>query len=178
MFRTQDLVISALPKEHAHALRLCIWGTRICIRPTIHCGFPTIHTCWRWTPITCWRWTPCNFATCQGFTCLQATCPGHSFVACRAGTLPDFGCPGGSALDPGDILGGIINPDTIVINDVADIRTLRSQLDDVMKQLDEIEESGLDAAVESPEDLEAMETHLKQALKEVQEKRKKGGKSK
>lgn len=169
MFRTQDLVINALPKEHAEALRLCVWGTRICIRPTIHCGFPTIYGCWRWTWITCWQWT-CQYASCFGFTC-----PGYSQI-CQVGTLP--GCPAGSRLDPGDLFTHLVNPAAIVINDVADIRTLRTQLQDVMTQLDEFEKSGLDVGRYSGGDLEEQERQLKQALEEVQAQRKKEGKTK
>jgi hypothetical protein len=174
MFRTQDLVINALPKEHAAALRLCIWGTRICLRPTIHCGFPTLFTCWRWTWITCWQWTPCPFATCYGFTCLGATCPGFT-AQCHIGTFPGPGCPAGSRLEPGDILTDLVNPATIVINDVADIRTLRTQLQDVMTQLDEFEKGGFDVGTSG--DLDEQEKYLKQALEDVQARRK-GSKSK
>jgi hypothetical protein len=167
MFRTQDLVVSALPQAQAAALRLCIWGTRICIRPTIHCGWPTLMTCWRWTWITCWQWTPCPFATCYGLTCLNATVPDP----CQFRTQPGPGCPAGSLLDIGQVT-GLINPAAIVINEVADIRTLRSQLQDVMEQLGDLEKRGLDAAVHSPEELDRMESELKQALEEVQSQRK------
>ena len=173
MFRTQDLVINAMPKEFAEALRLCIWGTRICIRPTVHCGFPTIYTCWRWTWITCWRYT-CPFASCYGFTCYGPTCPGFT-AQCQIGTLPGPGCPAGSRLELTDVLTDIVNPAAIVINEVSDIRTLRTQLQEVVTQLDEFEKRGLD--VGTPEDLEAQEKQLKQALEEVQA-RKKGGRSK
>jgi hypothetical protein len=171
MFRTQDLVISALPQAQAAALRLCLWGTRICIRPTIHCGFPTLLTCWRWTWITCWQWTPCPFATCYGFTCLNATCPGRT-LDCHLGSQGP-GCPGGSVFDPG-LLADVINPGAIVINEVSDIRALRGQLQDVMEQLGDLEKRGLDAGMHSAEELEQMETHLKKALEEVQSQRKQG----
>ena len=175
MFRTQDLVINALPKEHAAALRLCVWGTRICFRPTIHCGFPTIYTCWRWTWITCWQWTPCPFATCYGFTCPGATCPGFT-AQCHIGTLPGPGCPAGSRIEITEAFTDLVNPATIVINDVADIRTLRSQLQDVVTQLDEMERSGMDVGMAG--DLDEQEKQLKQALEDVQAQRKKGNKSK
>jgi hypothetical protein len=161
MFRTQDLVVSALPEAHAAALRHCIWGTRICIRPTVHCGWPTLQTCWRWTWIMCWQWS------CQHYT---IQCPGYT-VACHIGTQPGPGCQAGSLLDVG-MLTDLINPAAIVINEVSDIRALRGQLKDVMEQLDGLEKRGLEAGLHSPEELERMEEQLKKELEKVQAQRK------
>src|SRR5690349_16593553 len=170
-FRTQDLVINALPKQALEALQ-CIWGTRICLRPTVYCQWPTIQTCWRWTPITCWQWT-CGLQSCFRFT---LECPGRT-VACPIGTEcfgGSINCPAGSRLEITDIT-TVINPELVVINDVADIKTLRTQLGEVMEELAELEKRGLDAGVRGAGNLEEMENQLKQALKEVQEQRRKGG---
>jgi hypothetical protein len=171
MYRTQDLVINAVPGA-AEALRLCVWGTRICIRPTVHCGFPTIYGCWRWTWITCWQWTYCPLGSCYNVT---FHCPGGS-ILCEFGTRP--GCFAGSRIDPGDVLTDVINPATIVVHDVADIKTLRTQLQDVVAQLGEFEKGGLDVGTFGGGSLEEQEKALRQALDEVQAQRKKGGSSK
>jgi hypothetical protein len=134
--------------------------------------FPTIYTCWRWTWITCWQWTQCPLGSCYHQTLI---CPGAT-LACEFGTRP--GCLAGSRLEPGDPLTEVINPATVVINDVADIKTLRSQLEDVMAQLGELEKGGLDVGMGLGVSLEEQEKQLKQALDEVQSQRKKGGSSK
>jgi hypothetical protein len=165
-FRSQDLIVNALPAGAVDALRLCIWGTRICIRPTIHCRWqPTFVTCWRWTHITCWRGTCFQFSNC-GFVspCPQFSDPCGALPSqCPAGTIPEF-----------TDFTTVINPGAIVINDAADIKTLRVQLSEVMEKLEELEQRGLEAGMHSPEELEQMETQLRDALNEVQSARKQG----
>lgn len=165
-FRSQDLIVNALPAGAVDALRLCIWGTRICIRPTIHCRWwPTFITCWRWTPVTCWR------GSCLQFTCgIISPCPQYSDPC---GALPSQ-CPVGSLPDFTDFT-TVVNPGAIVINDVADIKTLRVQLNEVMEKLNDLEQRGLEAGMHSPEELEQMETQLRNALNEIQSARGKAG---
>lgn len=75
--------------------------------------------------------------------------------------------------DPQTIL---INPQVLVINEVADIKVLREELEQVQKRLAEFEEKGLDFETQSPESLAELETKLKEALDDVQARRKQSGK--
>jgi hypothetical protein len=190
MFRTKDLVITVVPQGVDVAqLHKCLWTTRICIRPTFGC-FP-----WTCAQLTCrllsgcgvtyCQWntpcgpiTPCQFPTqCGPFSpcgvlsaCgVLSPCPLQS-VACPVGTQ----CGGISpVLD--DTRTQVINPAVFMVNEVADIKTLRVQLDELQRQLGEFEEHGLDHQPMSADELADLEGKLKGALEELQ-RRRKGGK--
>lgn len=189
MFRTKDLVISVVPKTSDIAeLQRCLLGTHICLRPTVLCArliscghhsiCPQLYSpCGFLSPCgvysLCGHLSPCGFYSCGILSpCGHLSpCPLHS-VACEFGTRP--GCPGVSIYE-GDPRTPIINPAVRVINEVADIKALRQELDEVQKKLAEFEQKGLDVEVETPEDLAELESKLKEALDEVQAKRKASG---
>lgn len=190
MFRTKDLVITVVPQGADVAqLHKCLWTTRICIRPTFGC-FP-----WTCAPLTCrllsgcgptfcqWN-SPCGIVTpCLPHTPCGPLSPCGAFSPCG----PISPCPLQSAACPiGTQCGGvspvfddtrtqIINPAVFVVNEVADIKALRGQLDELQRQLGEFEEQGLDYQPMSAEELSDLEGKLKGALEEIQQRRK-GGK--
>lgn len=190
MFRTKDLVITVVPQGADVAqLHKCLWTTRICIRPTFGC-FP--FTC---APLTCRLLSGCGPTFCQWNTpcgpitpCLPHT-PCGPFSPCGAFSpcgpispcpLQSAGCPigtqcGGVSPVFDDTRTQIINPAVFVVNEVADIKALRGQLDELQRQLGEFEEKGLDYQPMSAEELSDLEGKLKSALEEIQQRRK-GGK--
>lgn len=196
MFRTKDLAISIIPREgDLPELRRCFLGTRICFRPTILCyrwlSCRFLTPCGYLTPcpyLTCRYLTPCGIlspcgalSACPGYlTCVAAIsacpfntrCPGFT-VACEFDTRPG-GCIGVTLLED-DPITRVINPEVLVINEVAEIRVLREQLEQVMRALGEFEQKGLDMPTETPEELADLETKLESALKEIQARRKESG---
>lgn len=190
MFRTKDLVITVVPQGADVAqLHKCLWTTRICIRPTFGC-FP--FTC---APLTCRLLSGCGPTFCQWNTpcgpitpCLPHT-PCGPFSPCGLFSpcgpispcpLQSAGCPigtqcGGVSPVFDDTRTPLINPPVFVVNEVADIKALRGQLDELQRQLGEFEEKGLDHQPMSDEELTDLEGKLKGALEEIQQRRK-GGK--
>jgi hypothetical protein len=185
VFRVKDLVITVIPKvSEVPELQRCLLGTHICIRPTVlcrqfscnyltcgylSCGF--VSPC-NWQSITaCWQFISCQLLTNPCGQFISPPCPLRS-VDCQFGTRP--GCPAGSIFQ--DDLTTVINPQVLVVNEVADIKMLRQELDEVQRRLGEFEQKGFDVEAQTPEELEQLEGKLKEALEEIQAKRKQGGK--
>jgi hypothetical protein len=181
VFRIKDLAISVVPKaSDIPELQKCLLGTHICIRPTIicrplslchylTCGF--VSPCRFHTITACWQYISCQLATNNcGF--VSPICPLNS-VVCEFATRPQ--CPGPSIYE-GDPATLVINPQVLVINEVADIKALREELDQVQRSLAEFEQKGLDVETQTPEELADLETKLREALSEIEARRKQGGK--
>ena len=120
----------------------------------------------------CGHFSPCgHLSPCGHFS---PHCPLHS-VACVFGTRPGCGAAGSIFEIDQDTP---VNPVVRVINEVSDIKALRQELDEVQKRLAQFEETGLDVQTDSPEDLATLETKLKEALDDVQARRKSGANKK
>jgi hypothetical protein len=196
MFRTKDLVITVVPQGVDVAqLHKCLWTTRICIRPTFGC-FP-----WTCAQLSCRLLSGCGVTFCQWNTPCGPISPCQLPTFCGpvspcgvlspCGALSPCGgfspCPLQSNACPiGTQCGGvspvlddtrtqIINPAVFVVNEVADIKALRGQLDELQSQLGEFEEKGLDYQPMSAEEIANLEGKLKGALEELAQRRK-GGK--
>ena len=145
-FRVKDTLVTVLPRADTAAgeelARLCIWRTRICIWPSI-CRY----TCW------CSFVSPCRWATC-----------GHSVFE-RGGCGFQRSCgAGGSACDPTEFCFGT---EPFVINDKEDLVTLRNELQETLKRLDEVEKTGLASGITSKAQADELERNLGEALEQV-----------
>jgi hypothetical protein len=146
-FRVKDTLVTVLPRADTAAseelAKLCIWRTRICIWPSI-CRFGS---CW------CSFVSPCRWATC-----------GHSVID-RGGCGFQASCgAGGSACDPTEFC---FASEPFVINDKEDLVTLRNQLTETLKRLDEVEASGVASGITSKAQAEELERNLSEALEQV-----------
>jgi hypothetical protein len=180
---------------------ICIRPTVVCHFPTCHpqscavpsCGFVSPVTCQHFAscpvpsfclpPSACPPGTLCNLPTlCRPLTQCNNPTFCHTPSLCQVPThqCPAFvsQCPPGTfcnahtqpfELDP---LTPVVNPQVVVINEVADIKVLREELEVVLRRLGEFEQKGLDAETQTPQELAELETKLKEALEEVQARRK------
>lgn len=182
-FRTKDLLVTVLPKAEAASQELakvCLLHTAACINPTL-CHIPSLclsptqcpyHTLCR-IPTLCHHPSlcgPCSqLISCPGGTCIGGTCI-QTQGGC--GFFGSCGGPGGSACDPTYFcIGGSQEP--WFLRDREDIVALRAELQETLKQLDELEKSGIEGEIRSKADAEAMERSLTEALEKVQALKKK-----
>jgi hypothetical protein len=145
-FRVKDTLVTVLPRADtaasAELAKVCIWRTRICIWPTFCHG-----TCW------CSFVSPCRWGSCD-----------QTFIE-RGGCGFARSCgAGGSACDPTQFCFGT---DPFVINDKEDLVTLRNELGETLKRLDEVERSGLTSGLTSKAQAEELEKNLSEALEQV-----------
>lgn len=188
-FRIKDLMIAVVPKEAE--LAHCFWRTRICVFPT-YCRFATCfhftclgatcigHTCFGHThncppitfchPFSCIGFTPCPVHT---ICPTHSQCPVHASI-CACSVLPSqcgpvSGCPGALSACPGGsvVCPGFSGDPPFVIERLEDIKVLREELNQTLKQLDELEKTGLGPQPETPEAAEALAQKLEEALKEL-----------
>jgi len=168
-FQVKDLLITVVPKEAEAIHKRCLWHTRICVRPTIclcthvptlcHWGGTCHHCTYHYTCFNC-TWQPT--CQCSHFVTRFPCGDPYTGIACRAGTLPfDPQCPGTRVQE--------IDPR--IIEKVEDITALRTELEQTLAQLSELEQTGLDGEVPDAADLEVLEAKLKDALKEIQTRR-------
>lgn len=151
-FKTKDLLVSVMPnREISEELKakLCLWHTRICIRPTLWC---------RWLT---WNCHPC--------TLLFTWCH-HCSIAGTVGCGAFNSCgPDGSVCDPTIFCGG---HSIWMIEDPADLVTLKEEMNGVLKQLDKLQKEGLPAEFSSRSDFDAAEEALEGALNELRRQKK------
>ncbi|MFZ5623990.1 MAG: hypothetical protein ACOY71_06120 [Gemmatimonadota bacterium] len=160
-FRTKDLLVTVLPQAGAQLANYCLLHTKICIQHTF-----CFHSC-HYFFSHCQCTLSCRFATCFGFTCLGATCAGCSQFITGGGGGCNFAnsCgAGGSACDPTQFC---IGTDPFVLENIEDIVSLRAELTNTLKQLDELEKVGLPGALGSKAEAEAIEDSLTQALEQI-----------
>lgn len=164
-FRTQQLVITVLP-EKAELAKACLWHTRICIHPTI-CRFATC------PGLTCFAHT-CFGGTCYAHSCFDFSCHQFSCAAntCLCSVLPSQ-CgpvsPCGALSACGGLSGCGVTYDPWVIRQVDDIKVLREELQGTLKQLEQVEKTGLGTEIASADVASELEAKLEAALKEVRE---------
>ncbi len=160
-FSTKDLMITVLPKagiSNADLTRICLWHTRICTSPTF-CQYRTclvggtllggLGTC----VISCTKCTGGQTITTILHGCLVGCGVAHSCGAGGSACDPTVFCPGGSQ-------------DPWVLNDREDLVALRVELQDTLKQLNELEKT-LPSGIRSKADAEALERGLKEVLQQV-----------
>ncbi len=144
-FKTKDLLVTVVPKAEIGELeKACILRTAICLNPTFPCKCSRFVTCW---------WGCSRFISCF---CSNRTFGCELFASCGRG---------GSACDPTDIpcFGS-----EFVVTTKEDLVTLRSELQDTLKRLDEIERGGLPATgFSSKAEAESVEKSLSDALEQV-----------
>ncbi len=146
-FKTKDLLVTVLPTPEAVGQELA----KICLFRTYICRYPTF----------CYYGTFCKYLTCAALSC--GYCSQFGTFGC--GFLRSCG-PGGSACDPTIFCpGGSIDP--FVIQHVEDLVTLRAELHDTLKKLDEIEKAGLPTTIQSRSEAEAVERSLTDALEQI-----------
>ena len=147
-FEIKDLLITVAPKEAEAIFRRCLWHSRICLKPTICLctGHPT-----RFCHNTCYRFTcgRCSFISPYVQDCLAGTKP----VLCAGTHLVDWENP-------------------LVIEGLDDLRVLRADLEQTQAQLAELEETGLELDEADATDLGLIEDNLKEALADIQSRRK------
>jgi hypothetical protein len=164
-FRTSDLMITVLPKagiSDAELAKICLWHTRICTSPT----FCHYRTClvgatadYRVEDIGCPAWL--------------ITCPHASAVQCpRLPSRVPVGCGfanscgvGGSACDPTVFCPGG-SQDPWVLNDLEDLVVLRVELQEALKQLNELAKT-LPSGIRSKADAEALKRGFEEVIKQV-----------
>lgn len=159
-FRAKDTLVTVLPKASADIgdlAKVCLFHTGICINPSIVCHYCT------WFHHTCLGCT--HFITCRW-------CTNYFTGGCTQWTFqPGGGCnflascgAGGSACDPTQFC---VASEPFVIRDKEDLVTLRSELQDTLKKLDELEKTGLASGIGSKAEAEEIERGLTEALEQV-----------
>ena len=147
-FKTKDLLVTVLPKAELGAKDL----ERLCLLRTYICGFRSY---------------------CFHFSCYNRTCFNFGSFCGVCSALGTFGCgilnscgPGASACDATPICpGGSWDP--FVLRHLEDLASLRTELQDTLKKLDEIEKAGLPSAIGSKSEAEAIESGLTEILDQV-----------
>ena len=153
-FSTKDLLVTVLPKAGASSL-----VAHKCLFRTVICGFPTYcfhRTCLSGGSILCGN--QCSYlVSCHG-------CSIHVTGGCQL--FNSCGGPGGSACDPTYIqcYGGSRDP--FVIENLEDLVTLKAELVETVRQLEEVEKSA-PGGLRSRADAEALERGLNDALDQV-----------
>jgi hypothetical protein len=150
-FSTKDLMVTVLPKagvSSAELAKICLWHTRICTYPTF-CHFRTCLIGGSW----------CGFCSLQ-ISCAACSIAGtvgcgvfNSCGADRSVCDPTIFCIGGSQ-------------DPWVIRDLEDLVTLRTELQDTLKQLAELEKS-VPSAIRSKADADALERGLSEVIQQI-----------
>jgi hypothetical protein len=167
-FKTKDLLVTVLPKLDKELAKACLLQTRICRFPTIECPANTFH-CRQ--PSLCVAPTRCP--ACSNF--ISQTCRPCSVVVscfgCSAAISGGCGAfnscgPDGSVCDPTIFcIGGSSEP--WVIRDLEDLATLRTELQETLKGLEEMARD-LPSGITSRAEADALERSLTDALKHVQ----------
>jgi len=159
-FRAKDTLVTVLPKasvDIGDLAKVCLFHTGICINPTIHCRPCTlVHTCIGCTYFITCRW--CSHYYTGG--CTNWTFQGGG----GCGFLNSCGA-GASACDPTQFC---VASEPFVITDKEDLVTLRTELQDTLKRLDELEKTGLAASgITSKAEADEIERGLTEALEQV-----------
>lgn len=156
-FRAKDTLVSVLPKLSADAgelAKICLFHTGICINPSIVCRHCT------WQHVTCLGCT--HFITCRW--CTNYFTGGCGFVGTVGCGFANSCGAGGSACDPTQFC---VASEPFVIRDLEDLVTLRTELQETLKKLDEIEKTGLTGGISSKAEAEEIERGLTEALEQV-----------
>ena len=162
-FRVKDTLVTVLPKADADAAgelaKICLFNTGICIHPSIHC--PQL-SCYHRTCFGCSYFRTCRWCS-NYFTGDCGNCSLLASVGC--GFLRSCGA-GGSACDPTQFC---IASEPFVITDIEDLVTLRTELQQTLRRLDEIEKTGLagGSGITSKAQAEELERSLSEALEQV-----------
>lgn len=160
-FSTKDLMITVLPKaavSNADLAKICIWHTRICTFPTF-CHYRTCLAGGSWG--CAYRSVACTHCT-HGKTVPTITIAHGCLEGC--GFANSCGA-GGSACDPTIFCAGG-SQDPWVLNDLEDLITLRAELQDTLKQLNELEKT-LPSGIRSKAEAEALANGLKEVIQQV-----------
>jgi hypothetical protein len=149
-FKTKDLLVTVLPKTELPTKEL----ERLCLLRTCICGFHSY----------CFQYS-CYNRTCLyvGSFCGICSVIGTGGGGC--GILHSCG-PGFSACDPTVICpGGSYDP--FVIRHIEDLASIRAELQDTLKKLDEVEKAGLPSAIRSKSEADALESGLTEILEQI-----------
>jgi hypothetical protein len=150
-FSTKDLLVTVLPKTGVSVgdlAKICLFHTKICTYPTF-----------------------CHYRTCLfggTYGCGFVSC-GHCSIQFTGGgggcqLFQSCGGPGGSACDPTYIC--YASGDPYIIKDLEDLVTLRTELQETLKKLDEVEK-GLGSAFSTKAQADVIERGLTDALEQV-----------
>lgn len=154
-YRTKDLSITVLPEGR---LDDCLFRTNICLHPTGGVCPRDATVC------------PGGTRICQGTDlCARFTvCPGVTNVCVRTGGCGvNFSYPVGTPLER-----------LVTVREPRELEQLKQELAETLEQLEEVDEDDLGRGAREPstyEEAEELEERLKQALKDVQARKKKLG---
>lgn len=140
-FSNKDLMVSVLPRlgiDAAQLVKICAFRTTICRWPTF-----------------------CN-ASCPRFISYCNAC--SVMVTLHTGCFANSCGAGGSACDPTQFCFG---SDPFVIKDLEDLVTIKAELAQTLRQLDQMAAEGLASGITTAAQADEMEASLKQQLEHI-----------
>lgn len=159
-FSGKDLLITVLPKaelEDPALAKICLLRTCVCRYPTYQC----LNTCLFHSCGYCSIVGTCGY--CSRFPTVCGVCSFHGTFGC--GFLNSCGA-GFSACDYTAICPGA-SREPWVIQHEEDLASLRTELQDTLRKLDEIHKEGLPSRISSKAEADALEAGLSEALEQV-----------
>ncbi|HEX4955152.1 MAG TPA: hypothetical protein VF017_17310 [Thermoanaerobaculia bacterium] len=174
-FKTKDLLVTVLPQAERldpELAKRCLLNTRICTSPTL-CRAPSLCI----QPTCAAPSLQCHPAISQCARCSLLVSCGHctqlQSIPCDCSLIASipcggFSCGGGSACDP-TLACGLSD---IIIENIEDLVTIKNELRETLKALEQMEAKGLPSAFSSRDEAEAIEKSLEEALAQVRAQKK------